>query len=586
MTVSRFLWHYLSKRKRWLLGALTCIGLAELSRQIGFYYASRIANVLSQQTDRLMAFYDAVFYALLFGLFIQGRTLIQNFHYVLDIIFVPDLKAKISKDLFNYAHKHSVQFFAEEMSGRIAGKINQTVQAVFDLKKHFFSPFLSFFRLFIGCCFLSSIHIVFGFALVVFVFLYTFFLWYSSQKMIKASVKVHDKESLVNGVLVDTLFNYNLVKNDGNMFYEKRRLFNDIKNWVYLDRNIYKIDFYMQSMQGIVCSVLRMSFLFIPLYYWMQNQISVADFVLAESLVTYLTMFAMNVSGPVSRFFRAWGGIKDGLDFIYRPLQVQDKKHAKPIQIKKGKIAFKKISFFYRNVKNKKANHLFKMFDLSIDPKTKIGLVGSSGSGKSSLVKLLMRYYDIQEGEILIDEQNISKVTQESLRKSISVIEQNPCLFNRSIKENIGYGNLSATDEEIVWAAKKAYIHDFIMRLPQGYDTIVGERGIILSGGERQRIAIARAILKDSKILILDEATSALDSESELYIQKALKSIMKDKTVIAIAHRLSTLREMDCILVMEKGKIVEKGTHKELLKKEGYYASFYHLQTKNFKRKQ
>ena len=225
---------------------------------------------------------------------------------------------------------------------------------------------------------------------------------------------------------------------------------------------------------------------------------------------------------------------------------------------------------------------MFADFNLKIAPGEKIGLVGRSGSGKSTLIKLLSRYYDVQGGQICIDGQDIREVTQESLRKNIALIPQDPSLFNRTIMENIRYGNLQAGDEEVFEAARKAYIHDYILTLPQGYQSKVGERGVMLSGGERQRIAIARAILKNAPVLVLDEATSALDSESEHYIQEALRDLMKGKTVIAIAHRLSTLKEMNKIVVMEKGKIVEEGSHATLLRKKGAYYNFYKMQSAGF----
>ncbi len=583
MPVGSFLWKYLSKAKFWIIGAFVCIGLGEASRQTGFYFASRIAGVLSDTGLKEDLFKSAVFYAFLFGIFIQLRTVIHNVHYWFDALYFPKIQAKIVKDLFTQAHKQSVQFFAEEMPGRIAGKINQTVFAILNLKNQFFSPLLSFFRLGIGCYFLSKIHLTLGISLIFFLIFYVFLLYITSKKLVKASKDVHDKESEINGILVDTLFNYNIVKNDGNIHFEKRKFFSHIKNWIYLERNVYHIDFYVHTIQGVICALMRMFFLLIPLYYWLYDKITVADFVLAETLITYLTMFGMNITGPVSRFCRALGGVQDGLNFIYRPIQVLDAPNATQLIIKKPTILFKNVSFKYQTI-NKEQKNLFNNFNLSIPEKTKIGLVGSSGSGKSSLVKLLLRYYNIQKGKIYIDHQDIALVTQNSLRQHIAIVDQNPALFNRSILENIRYGNLNATDEEVIQAAKKAYIHDMIMRLPKGYNTNVGERGIILSGGERQRIAIARAILKNAPILILDEATSALDSESELFIQRALKSVMKNKTVIAIAHRLSTLKEMDMLIVLKHGKIIEKGTHKELLKSKGVYASFYNLQTHNIKR--
>ena len=271
------------------------------------------------------------------------------------------------------------------------------------------------------------------------------------------------------------------------------------------------------------------------------------------------------------------GGIQDGLDLLNKPCDIEDAKNAVPLEVKEGKISFDKVDYHYKN-----SSALFNDFNLTIEPKEKIGLVGRSGSGKSTLIKLISRYYDVQGGSISIDSQDIRKVTQNSLRQNIALIPQDPSLFNRTIMENIRYGNIHASDEEVIEAAKKAYIHDYIMTLPDGYNSKVGERGVMLSGGERQRIAIARAILKNAPILILDEATSALDSESENYIQTALKELMKDKTVIAIAHRLSTLKEMNKLVVMEKGSIKEIGPHAALMRKRGAYYRFYQMQSSGF----
>jgi ATP-binding cassette subfamily B protein len=274
-----------------------------------------------------------------------------------------------------------------------------------------------------------------------------------------------------------------------------------------------------------------------------------------------------------SSFAQVFGSIKDGLELLNKPCEVVDKPNAIKLKLKTNDIVFDEVSYRYKNNKT-----IFNKFSLSIKPNQKIGLVGHSGAGKSPLIKLLSRYYDVTYGQILIGGVNISHVTQESLRKNIALISQESTLFNRTIMENIRYGNPKATDKQVISAAKKAYIHDFIMSLPDQYNSKVGERGIMLSGGERQRMAIARAILKNAPILILDEATSALDSQSELYIQKSLKQLMKNKTVIAIAHRLSTLNEMDELIVMEKGKIVERGTHQDLLSKKDKYYKFYSIQ--------
>ena len=282
-----------------------------------------------------------------------------------------------------------------------------------------------------------------------------------------------------------------------------------------------------------------------------------------------------NMGFLASNFAQVFGSIKDGLELLSKPCEVVDKPDAIKLKLKSNDVVFDKVNYCYKNNKS-----LFKNFSLKIDANKKVGLVGHSGAGKSTLIKILSRYYDVNGGRILIGGVDIANVTQESLRKNIALIGQESTLFNRTIMENIRYGNTNATDKQVIAAAKKAYIHDFIMTLPDKYESKVGERGVMLSGGERQRIAIARAILKNAPVLILDEATSALDSESESFIQKSLKQLMKGKTVIAIAHRLSTLNEMDELIVMKKGKIVERGTHKNLLEAKGEYYKFYNIQHK------
>jgi len=260
--------------------------------------------------------------------------------------------------------------------------------------------------------------------------------------------------------------------------------------------------------------------------------------------------------------------------------EVKDLPDATELRVTKGAVTLRDVQFVYHD--NPSAQDVFIGLNISVKPGERVGLVGPSGGGKSTLTKLLLRFEDLANGTIEIDGQDIAKVTQRSLRESIGYVSQEPLLFHRSVKENIAYGNMDATDAEIEAAAKKAFAHDFIVGLPKGYDTVVGERGVKLSGGQRQRVAIARAILKDASILILDEATSALDSESEKYIQDALWHLMEGKTAIVIAHRLSTIQRLDRIIVLDEGKIIEDGTHAELLKKKGLYAKLWAHQSGGF----
>jgi ATP-binding cassette subfamily B protein len=262
-------------------------------------------------------------------------------------------------------------------------------------------------------------------------------------------------------------------------------------------------------------------------------------------------------------------------------LEVEDIENSKDLQIKNGSIEFKNLTFKYQD--NVNENYVFKNLNITIKQGEKIGLVGPSGGGKTTLTKLVLRYDDIQSGNILIDGQDIAKVTQRSLRKNIGYVPQEPLLFHRTIEENIKYGKPSANLNEIIQSAARAQADKFIEKLPNKYKTVVGERGIKLSGGQRQRIAIARAILKNAPILVLDEATSALDSESEAAVQESLVELMKDKTTIVIAHRLSTIQKMDRIIVLDEGKIVEEGSHKDLIKKKnGLYARLWEHQSGGF----
>ncbi len=376
---------------------------------------------------------------------------------------------------------------------------------------------------------------------------------------------------------MDSITNSTLVKGFSNYSYERRNYFSALRKAAKAtakEINVFGKIFFIQSFLRYSFEI---AFFIIPVYFWSVDKLSVGNFVFVQSLIFTISGLYNRVMMTFSDMFRRIGQIKDGLEMLSKPYHVVDIKSAKRLKLDTSDIEFRDMSYQY-----KENTALFKGFNLSIKQGEKVGLVGHSGAGKSTLVKILSRYYDVQGGEILIGSQNIAEVTQDSLREAIALIPQDPSLFNRTIMENIRYGNLKATDEEVYEAARKAFCHDFIMRLPNGYASKVGERGVMLSGGERQRIAISRAILKNAPILILDEATSALDSESEKFIQESLKTLMKGKTVIAVAHRLSTLREMDKLVVLDKGQVVEEGSHSSLVRKRGVYYNFYSMQTQGF----
>ncbi|MCD8497987.1 MAG: ABC transporter ATP-binding protein/permease [Alphaproteobacteria bacterium] len=310
------------------------------------------------------------------------------------------------------------------------------------------------------------------------------------------------------------------------------------------------------------------------IYLWAHGQASAGDVVFAFTSYMLLSMYLRALGDQVSNLQKAMSDMEDVVSFWLREDEMRDRPGAKALVVTEGCITFDDVRFIYKS----KIDPLFDGLNVDIAPGERVALVGHSGSGKTSFVKLLQRLYDVQGGEIRIDGQNIAGVTQESLRANIALVQQEPILFHRSIAANISYGRPGASMEEIMEAAKQAYAHDFIASLPEGYYTLVGERGVKLSGGERQRVAIARAVLADAPILVLDEATSSLDSVSEHYIQKALENLVKGKTTITVAHRLATIQDADRILVFDKGRIVAEGPHAELIKTSPIYRELYEMQ--------
>ncbi|MEK6734474.1 MAG: ABC transporter ATP-binding protein, partial [Pseudomonadota bacterium] len=398
-----------------------------------------------------------------------------------------------------------------------------------------------------------------------------------SKKLSMLSDIQASSESRVVGELVDSLSNHNNMRIFAQNAYEKSRMIPHFEKQREAYRNNYFYAFIMHSVQGGLIAILMgfSAYWLVSLY--SKGLVTIGDFVLILGLsmeTAHIMWWTMSI---VDEFNRAVGKCKQSLTSLIDPLEIQDKEDATSLNCSKGEIVFDKVKFHYKGT-----NPLFQDKSITIKAGQKVGLVGYSGSGKSTFVNLILRLYEINEGGILIDNQDIKSVTQESLRKNIAMIPQDPTLFHRSIIENIAYGKIDATKQEIIKAAKKAHADEFIIKLPDGYNSLVGERGVKLSGGQRQRISISRAILKNAPILILDEATSQLDSITESYIQESLFELMENKTTLIIAHRLSTLLHMDRILVFDQGKIVQDGSHKELLSKQDLYKTMWNAQVGGF----
>jgi ATP-binding cassette, subfamily B, bacterial len=310
---------------------------------------------------------------------------------------------------------------------------------------------------------------------------------------------------------------------------------------------------------------------------WMDRSISAGSFAMVASLLLLVINDIRNLTRRFLEFFEYIGNVADGVGIIIRPHEITDLPEAQELVVTRGEIQFEKVKFTYPG-----GIDVFDGLDLTIRPGERVGLVGFSGSGKSTFVNLILRLYDIEAGRILIDGQDIRKVTQDSLRSAVSMISQEPMLFHRSLLENVRYGSLEATDDEVRDAARRAHADEFIESLPNGYNALVGERGVKLSGGQRQRVAIARALLKNAPIFFLDEATSSLDSITERQIQESIEQLMQGRTTIVIAHRLSTIAHLDRIVVFHAGKVIEDGTHSNLLQRGGHYARMWSMQAGGF----
>ena len=403
--------------------------------------------------------------------------------------------------------------------------------------------------------------------------------YYGSKPMAKLNKKEAKASNKLSGQLADVLSNVLAVKSSGAEATEQQRFKKTVNSWRSASLDTMHGFLKVSTVYSTINMLIKIGAIIFAVYAAQHNLVSVAAVYL---IITYTSSVAhelWNMNGIMRSYNRIIGDAHEMVEILQTPTTLVDRSDAK-LDVTRGGIVMDNITFTHDEGQG---DTLFHDFSLNIQPGEKIGLVGSSGSGKTTLTKLLLRFADIDSGKIAIDSQDIAGVTQVSLREQIAYVPQEPLLFHRSVRENIAYGRPDATDTEIERAAKKAGAYDFIVKLQDGFNTMVGERGVKLSGGQRQRIAIARAILKDAPILILDEATSALDSESEALIQKSLETLMKGRTSIVIAHRLSTIAKLDRIIVLENGRIVEDGSHDQLLaKKRGVYAKLWARQSGGF----
>ena len=493
---------------------------------------------------------------------------------------VPAMRKRITLETMDYAMKHSHSFFQNNFSGALASKVRDlfnSLPKILDIVLYNFlgvvlSLVIAFFTL-------LSVHKLFAFGLIFWALIFILMAIRAAKLTNRMSLNVAHQQSKIMGNIVDALSNIANVKLFSNSEFEKKRLstFQNKFTRLFERRGIFLAKFY--TIHGLTFSVYFVACFVALLHFYSQNMVTLGDFLMIFT-INHWTIHIMWMAANQTRvFLEEVGTVNQALEIINEPLQIKDGK--KQLKVTKGEIKFDDVKFSYY-----KDQPIFKDKSLIIKSGQKVGLVGHSGSGKSTFINLILRLYDIDSGKITIDGQDISKTTLDSLHQNIGTIPQDPSLFHRSLFENIAYGNVNSSaskaKESAIKAAKEAHADEFINKLPHGYQSLVGERGIKLSGGQRQRISIARAFMKNAPILILDEATSQLDSITENLIQDSLEKLMQQKTVLVIAHRLSTLEKMDRILVFKNGKIVEDGTHQELIKLKGTYKKLWDAQVGGF----
>lgn len=486
------------------------------------------------------------------------------------------VRATANNALVSYVTKHSHDYFHNRFAGALGGKIGNTSQGVTSLvEKFLWSHIILIVTLLTTFALAFHTSFVVGCLFVGWLAVSAPINFYMARKMVSAGARVQREDTRVRAQIIDLLTNVSAMHDFARRTFE----LSNVRERVVARYKAGLNNWTLSEISRVISNATQIVFvcliIYVAIHSWSVGAATAGDIILILALIGTLGFRMEELGRTINDFGQNYGEISEGLEDLLNKYDVVDSKDAKPLIVKEGGIEFTDVSFKYEEgVRTVLAD-----FSLSVLPGQKIGLVGRSGAGKSTLMKLLLRHYDLTSGAIEVDGQNIAYATQESVRAAIATVPQEPILFHRTIRENIVYGKAGASEEEIIEAAKLAQAHPFIKTLPLKYDTMVGERGIKLSGGERQRITLARAILKPAKILLLDEATSALDSESEAAIQAALETLMEGKTVIAIAHRLSTLSKMDRIIVLDEGKIVEDGTHKKLLRDKGLYAELWTRQS-------
>ncbi len=573
-----FFWYFYKPYKKIGIPCfIFCASLIGLQGLINSYITKSIINSLSNPQN---AFHiqTILWPSILMVLNLEIHNICWRAINYINLKIAPEIKNKIIQYVFDYVHSQPQYFFQDNLSGSISNNISMLTDSIEKaasvISLRVIRGLVQLSVALVGTYF---VHPVFSIALLIWTIGFTSISMLISKKIGRFSRDCAQSQSQISGKIVDSIANFSNVKLFSRKDYESLYLASSLNSMKqkFRDKEWFLIKIYFFQGFSITCLMAFMIYSLAQLK--TSNQVTVGDFAFILGISFYVMENVWSFTEQFDQINDIIGKGNQSLKMLFSSIDLKDGFNVKPLLVEEGGIVFENVQFHYKG-----AEPLFQDKSLVIMPKQKVGLVGYSGSGKSTFVNLILRLYNVTSGRILIDGQDIQNVTQDSLSDAICIIPQDPSLFHRSVMENIRYGDLNATDYEIIKAAKQANAHEFIMNLPKGYDSLVGEHGVKLSGGQRQRIAIARAILKKSPILILDEATSQIDSVMEKVIKQSLHDLMINRTTIVIAHRLSTLLHMDRILVLENGKIIEDGTHTDLLAKKGLYNALWDTQIKGF----
>ncbi|WP_116652839.1 ABC transporter ATP-binding protein [Pelagibacterium sediminicola] len=564
----------------------TAIALAEivlfafLGNIIDWLSGANRETFLAEEGARL--FWMSVFVVVLLPLL----TLFSNL--VIHQTLLGNFPQRIRWMAHRYLIRQSMTYFQDEFAGRIATKVMQTALAVREAVMKLLDVLNYVIVYFVGAVVLAAMNDWrLAIPFIVWVAIYIAMLWYYVPRLGRISEAQADARSMMTGRIVDSYTNIATVKLFSHSSREESYARDSMDQFLDTVHRQMRLITILNQGITVLNSLLLFAVGFIGIWLWLDSLVTAGAVAAAAAIVLRFQGMSQWIMWEMSALFENIGTVRDGINSLSLPRIVADEPDAPRLGRVIGAIEFRDVAFNYGKKGDDTTTRVIEGLNLSIRPGEKIGLVGRSGAGKSTIVNLLLRFYDRQSGQILVDGIDVASVAQDSLRANIGVVTQDTSLLHRSVRENIKYGRPDATDEEMIAAAKQAEAHDFILGLSdakgrKGYDAHVGERGVKLSGGQRQRIAIARVLLKDAPILVLDEATSALDSEVEAAIQSQLDRLMEGKTVIAIAHRLSTIAAMDRLIVLEEGRVVEQGTHAQLVDHAGTYARLWARQSGGF----